>query len=313
MFLAIRPAQASLTRAGPDAWNQEIWNEQGRVWRNGVLVKVWNFQSDWKPEPNTDAGGQNQDGLGGWEPVFHAALWNGFVFVPGAGGTIYKLNERDGSVIKHYSAFSRGIDPNRYVSGPLTVDPTGNIYYNVIALDPIDPWSVDIKGAWLVKVAPDDKISAVSYRKIAPASCSGCGSQRPGINVAPAVSADGTTIYTASLAHFDPVDAYLLAVNSDLTPKWQSSLTVAGGGIQGAVVDLSSASPVVLPDGILYGVLTDNSDRGYMLKFSPSGQYMTEFDFGWDDTPAIYTHGNTYSVITKDNHYDTNGPTTSRS
>ena len=93
------------------------------MWRNGVLVKVWNFQSDWKPEPNTDAGGQNQDGLGGWEPVFHAALWNGFVFVPGAGGTIYKLNERDGSVIKHYNAFSRGIDPNRYVSGPLTVIP----------------------------------------------------------------------------------------------------------------------------------------------------------------------------------------------
>ena len=65
---------------------------------------------------------------------------------------------------------------------------------------------------------------------------------------------------------------------------------------------------MVVPDGILYGVLTENSDRGYMLKFSPSGQYMTQFNFGWDDTPAVYTHGNTYSVITKDNHYDTNGP-----
>ena len=104
----------------------------------------------------------------------------------------------------------------------------------MIALDPIDPWSVNIKGAWLVKVEPNNKIPAVSYKNIAPASCSGCGSQRPGINVAPAVSSDGTTIYTASLAHFDPVDAYLLAVNPNLTPKWQSSLTVAGGGIQGA-------------------------------------------------------------------------------
>jgi outer membrane protein assembly factor BamB len=45
-----------------------------------------------------------------------------------------------------------------------------------------------------------------------------------------------------------------------------------------------------------------------MLKFSSSGQYLTEFSFGWDDTPAVYSHDGTYSVITKDNYYDTGGP-----
>jgi hypothetical protein len=44
-----------------------------------------------------------------------------------------------------------------------------------------------------------------------------------------------------------------------------------------------------------------------MLKFSSSGQYLTSFDFGWDDTPAVYVHDGTYSVITKNNFYSS-GP-----
>jgi hypothetical protein len=50
---------------GPDDWNTEIWNERAFTWKNGLLVKVWNFRTDWKPEPNTDFGGQNGDGLFG--------------------------------------------------------------------------------------------------------------------------------------------------------------------------------------------------------------------------------------------------------
>jgi outer membrane protein assembly factor BamB len=293
---------------GPDDWNTEIWNERAFTWKNGALVELWNFQTDWKPEPNTDVGGMNQDGLFGWEPVFHAALWGGYVFVPGVGGTIYKLNEWDGSLVKQYNAFGGKIDQNRFVSGPLTVDAQGNVYYNAIALDPTNPWSADIRGAWLVKVGPDGAMQAASYATLAPPSCSGCGSQRPGINLSPAASADGKTVYTGSTAHFDAADAYLLAVNSDLAPQWQSSLTVDNGKIRGTIIDLSSATPVVLPDGsVLYGVL-GRTDRGHMLKFSSSGQYLAEFDFGWDDTPAVYTHDGTYSVITKDNHYDTGGP-----
>jgi len=293
---------------GPDAWNKEIWNERAFTWQNGSLVELWNFQTDWKPEPNSGAGGANV-GLYGWEPVFHAALWNGFVFVPGVGGTIYQLNESDGSLVAQYNPFGQKIDRHRFVSGPLTIDAHGNVYYNVIALDPANPWGADIHGAWLVKVKPDGVVRKASYAKLAPASCGGCGSQRPGVNLSPAVSADGKTIYTASAAHFDALDAYLLAVNSDLTPQWQASLTVDNGSIEGAIVDLSSATPVVLPDGsVLYGVLAPGSDRGYMLKFSSSGQYLAEFDFGWDDTPAVYSHDGTYSVITKDNYYDSGGP-----
>src|SRR5262249_2286845 len=38
---------------GPDSWNQEIWNERAYQWQNGSLVQIWNYASDWKPEPNS--------------------------------------------------------------------------------------------------------------------------------------------------------------------------------------------------------------------------------------------------------------------
>jgi hypothetical protein len=293
---------------GPDDWNTEIWNERAFAWKNGSLVKVWNFRSNWKPEPNTDFGGRSKDGLSGWEPVFHAAVSNGNVFVPGSGGTIYKVCEKHGIVMAHYNPFG-SIDPNRYVSGPLTIDGAGNIYYNVLELDAKNPWSLDVRNSWLVKVKPNGTIKKVSYLKLVTQGNSD-GSQRPGVNISPAISADGKTIYTASVAHFNSFDANIIAVNSDLTPKWHTSLTnLAQGQITGAIYDISSATPVVLPDGnVLLGVLGGANSRGYLLKFSSSGQFLTSFDFGWDETPAVYVHDGTYSVITKNNYYKTGGP-----
>jgi hypothetical protein len=293
---------------GPDDWNTEIWNERAFTWKNGALVKAWDFRSDWKPEPNTDVGGENGDGLFGWEPVFHAALWSGNLYIPGLGGTIYKVDETTGKKVARINPF-HSVDPNRFVSGPLTIDAAGNIYYNVIELDATDPWSVDVRDSWLVKVKPAGVVEKVSYSKLVTQGISD-GSQRPGVNISPAISADGKTIYTASVAHFNSLDANVIAVNSDLTPKWHTSLiNLAQGQITGAIIDLSSATPVVLPDGnLLFGVLASDTSRGYMLKFSSLGQYLTSFDFGWDDTPAVYVHNGTYSVITKNNYYSTSGP-----
>jgi outer membrane protein assembly factor BamB len=123
-----------------------------------------------------------------------------------------------------------------------------------------------------------------------------CLSQRPGVNITPAIAPDGT-IYTVSVAHspFASRYAYVLAVNPDLTPKWAASMrgrlndgcnndtgTFPGsvlpangtpGGCRlganpgvdpstnqppaGRVIDASSSAPVVAPDGsVLYGSYT---------------------------------------------------------
>src|ERR1700726_5074319 len=87
-------------------WETQIWNEERLTWNGSALNQVWAFQSDWKPAPYGTL-----SGLGpGWEPVFHAALSGSFIYVPGAGGTVYKLNKSNGSVAAHINPFGTSVD-----------------------------------------------------------------------------------------------------------------------------------------------------------------------------------------------------------
>lgn len=167
-----------------------------------------------------------------------------------------------------------------------------------------------------------------------------CGLVRAGVNVAPAIAPDGT-IYTVARVDNSPRYGWVVAVNPDLTPKWHTSmrnLFSDGCGVlvpiassttpekgkcrfganvgvapetnrpgDGNVLDQSSSSPTVTPDGnVLYGAYTRyNIARGHLIKFNGStGAVMAFFDFGWDSTPAIFPHDGTYSIVIKDNHYD---------
>lgn len=73
----------------------------------------------------------------------------------------------------------------------------------------------------------------------------------------------------------------------------------------GRVDDTSSSSPMVLPDGtVIYGAFTTyNTFRGHLMHFGAGGDYLGNYDFGWDVTPAAFAHDGTFSVIVKDNHY----------
>ncbi len=363
-------------QCGPNAWGQLKWNVVRYNWNNGQPVPQWTFSTDWKPEPNATAVQYGFIGLIGWEPVFHPALANGYLYVPGAAGTIWKVDKTTGKYVTHIKPFGGGqTATNTFVSGPLTADGQGNIYYNVIQLNTLDgnPWNQnDVANAWLVKVTSGDQPSTVTFATLVPDAppgssykCPGtffdlgdggaslpwpptptskpstqlCGSQRPPINVAPAVAPDGT-IYTVSVAHFNTMEAFLIAVNPDLTLKWdvtlQKHLTdgcgvllpIAAEGVDnepnscrygttpgvdpttnakgsGTVEDEASATPTVLPDGsVIFGV-TDNYDygRGHLLHFDSTGKYINAYTFGWDSTGAVYTHDNTFSVVIKDNHY----------
>lgn len=354
-YISCSPPGSGVPRpCGVEAWDQQVWEMWAMRWRNDRLVERWAYVSDWKPVPN--AGG----GLGGWEPVFHGALNGNDVWVPAAGGDVVQLRRRNGEVRKRHQPFSSETNPSRYTTGPITIDDRGNVLYNVIEFDPANPWGADIRGAWLVRIARNGTISTVSYKDLvpdAPTQCRGtfggqqlpwppsadarpgltaCMSQRPGVNVAPAVAPDGT-IYTVSRGHAPAGSrySYLIAINRDLTVKWSASLRdrlrdgcgvslpigLPGGcragtpatGVDpttnelpaGQVSDLSTASPVVAPDGsILYGAVTQyNHQRGHLMQFSSTGEFRNSYTFGWDTTPAIYEHGGTYSVILKENNY----------
>lgn len=292
---------------GPNTWNMMGWCEARFSWTNGTLSEQWAFKSDWKPEPNgayNGTPGYSSPGLQNWEPVFHPALANNFLYVPGAGGTVWKVDKNTGASVSHINPFSGAggvVASNTYTSGPLAPDASGNVFYNVIQFADSgagNPWSNDVVNAWLVEVASDDSTRAVAYSSLAPSSGTG-GSQRPGVNVAPAIAPDGT-VYTASRAHMQGSQSYVISVNPQtLTANWAVPLNAAGNAV---IVDEASSSPSVAPDGsVLYGVLDGtNFGKGHTVHFDAKGKFLNSYPWGWDETPAIWAHDGTYSVLMKD-------------
>lgn len=367
-FVSCSPAgSGEPAPCGVDAWNTEIWRETKWSWQGGALTRQWTFSSDWTPPPNGWP-------TSGWEPVFHAVLTGDYLLVPGAGGSIWAVDRGTGDPVKRVDPFEGEARERTYVAGPLTVTAGGDVYYHVLRLPllppgagapnaPETPWDLDVEGAWLVHVAPDGATRKVAFSDLvdtapsASAGCPGgfsrdslpwppapdaeagtlpCGTQRPGLNVAPAVAEDGT-IYTVSRAHYAGRTSYVVAVNPDLTPRWSVSLAghlhdgcgtdtlppngEPGGCAEGApegvdpstnrppaaiIADSSTASPVVTPDGgVLYGAYTRyNFSRGHLFRFTSEGKFAGAYPFGWDITPAIHEHDNTYSILLKENNYE---------
>lgn len=343
-----------------NTFSQMNWAENKLSWSNGTLVQAWSFSSDWK------APGSYADF---WEPVFHAVLANGALYVPGAGGTIFRVDKSTGAQVARINPFS-AIDSNTYTAGPITADSSGNLYYNVVKLQPGGGfYSKDSVDSWLVKVTPNNSTTKVSYFVLTPgapgpddpcevsfsqslapwppsptavAPTVRCGPIRVALNIAPAIAADGT-IYSIARSHgaFSNRSAFLVAVNPNLTSKWAASLNnrftdgcgvpISQGGVLppngqpggcraganlgvdpgvnhaggGRVLDDSSASPTVAPDGsIFYGAYSRyNYAQGHLMHFSASGAYLGAYRFGWDLTAGIAPHGGTYSVVIKDNQY----------
>jgi hypothetical protein len=352
-------------------YSTQLWHQNKYSWHSGALVKQWTFNTDWFAPGSTNLF---------WEPVYHAALANGFLYDPGRGGTIFKINKATGAVVKRINPFGTTIDANTFTASPLTADASGNIYYNVVKItsNTDNAWLVDdVVDSWLVKVTPNDTVTKVSYSTLlsqaqikgeavprandrckvsftnaqlpwppqpnSNPSTTPCGTQRAALNIAPAIASNGT-IYTISKAHNVSRYNYLVAVNPNMTGKWAASFrgrlndgcgvsfpigNPGGAGANGGcsagatfgvdpgtneppparVLDDSSSSPTIAPDGsIYYGAYSRyNWAQGHMLHFSSNGDFLNAFNFGWDNTPAIYPHGGTFSVIFKNNHYGGEG------
>ena len=218
-----------------DAWDQQIWTVQHFAWESGALTPKQKFGSSWKPPP--------WQVVAGWEPVFQPAVHEQVVWVPGASGTVLKL-DRQLVVQQAINPFTDS-NVNRFVTGPLVVDADGTLVYNVIELDPLMPQTADAKG-WLVRVPPTGSPTKVLYQDIVtgaptpsdlcptsfragnipgpypatvPVPTRPCGSQRPGFNSGPAIGPGGV-IFLVSRAHFAQNESALVALNPDLSPRW---------------------------------------------------------------------------------------------
>ncbi len=250
---------------GHDSWDTLVWGETYYHWQAGALVQVSSFQSDWKPEPVAFAY---------WEPLFHAALDGDVLWVPGAGGTVYQVDRHTMTSLGQVNPFG-SIDANTFVAGPITVGPDGTVLYNVVH---VASDLSDVSGV-LVRIPPDGgAVQAVDYSQLMlnppppDGGCLGgyydegaadsfpwppaddhrvtitCGSLRPGLNIAPAVGADGT-IFTVAMPHNAPNAGVLLALYPDLTPKWSASLQEILDDGCGVLIPADAQDNGALPDG----------------------------------------------------------------
>ncbi|BDG02133.1 hypothetical protein [Anaeromyxobacter oryzae] len=361
-YVACTPPGTPGPACGPAAWATQTWGERGWRWQGGALGAVWAFESDWKPPPDGPT-------LAGWEPVFHAALVGtagSLVAVPGARGTLHLVDRASGELVRTVAPL--GDDPDTYVAGPVTADAAGNAWYTGIRLDPVDPWGDSGRDAdgFLCEVRPDGTFRVARFADLVPGAptpgdtcetayassapppwppvdATGaplptrtirCGAQRPQVNAAPAIGADGT-VFVISRAHRAARTAFVVAVTPELAPRWATSLAhrlADGCGVRvpygtgpdacrpgtaqgvdpetnaapsGLALDQSTSSPVALPDGgVLYGAYTAyNGERGHLFRLGADGAPLGTYDFGWDITPAVFAHGGTFSIVLKDNDY----------
>ena len=236
------PGSGQPAPCGFDDTDQLVWQQQALQWRHGRLVSRWTFTTDWKPLP------------GSFEGLFQPAMSGRYLFVPAAGGTLFQVDKDTGRAVRRIDPFGGPVDPARYVSGGITVDRHGTLYYNVVRPQPAG----DDADSWLVAVSDDGRFRRVGYRSLIPGApgpadlCYGtffsmtpqperpwppapqpdgsptlpprspCLSQRAATNVAPAVGPDGT-VYTVSHARSSAY-AYVVALRPDLRLKWATSL-----------------------------------------------------------------------------------------
>lgn len=207
----------------------------------------------------------------------------------------------------NYNANPTAYNQHVMIDTPITADEAGNLYFGfyVTGTTPIGLKSgiarigADGQGTWISAgtAAGDNEITQVAQ------------------NCAPAVSADGTTIY---IGVSDGGAGYLLALDSTtLALKHKVRLKDPRNGADAIVFDDSSASPTIGPDGdVFYGVVESDfgghNGRGWLLHFSADlSQSKTPGSFGWDDTVSIvptsavpsYSGTSPYLILTKYNNY----------
>jgi outer membrane protein assembly factor BamB len=221
-----------------------VWHQRGLRWRHGALEERWTFASDFRASPIAGADGA----------LFQAALGDHTLWVPGAGGTLWKLDKHTGHVRGRVNPFGSAIDPDIYIHGGVTIDRHGNVYYSAVKLDPVNPRTADVLGAWLVRVSAHGRVRKVDYTRLIPGApaasdpCyltfralvprppfpwppvspalppqTACLSQRPPLDASPAVGADGT-VFVVTRAHAADNYSYMVALRPDLSLRWATSM-----------------------------------------------------------------------------------------
>jgi hypothetical protein len=257
-----------------------------------------------------------------WMPPFGPAVaQSDHLIMPGNGGTVYLINNPNSSGatiasqwafygIANYQANPSAYNSTVMIDTPITAGPDGTIYFGfeVTGANPSN-----IVGGGIARI---DKNGNGSWVQANTAASDNTVTKVP-LASAPALSKDGSTLYV-SVNEGGNYYGYLLGLNSTtLATKYKVFLKDPrnNNANSAGLLDVSTASPMVAPDGtVFYGIFGNpyNGSRGFLTHWS--ADLTTEYTpgaFGWDDTVSIVPasmvpgyHGtSSYLVFTKYNNY----------
>lgn len=284
---------------------QGTFRFEARSGSNGALM--WQENSDYIVPPHN------------WFPSFNLTLTaNSRVYAPGAGGKLFYRDNVDSATgtlqtavfygANVYNAARAELDAAVMVSTPITVDANGNAFFGFF----VNAANSAGLSSGVARLAANGSGSWQSASTLA----NDVNVDRVAMNSAPALSADGATLYIAVATAQQR--GYLLALDSaTLAPVTRVALVDPKSGAPARVTGDSTSSPAIGPDGDVYfGVLESaqsaNNARGWMLHFNAAlTQSKIPGAFGWDNTPSIipaaavpqYTGPSTYLLASKYNNY----------
>lgn len=263
-----------------------------------------------------------------WIPTFNLVLTTGpngpRLYYPGAGGTLWFIDNPDttpsaptrvafqGSA---YDSHPADFNSTVFINTPLTADSNGNVFFG-FRTQGTAPAPLNSTKSGIARVAPDGTGTFV----LVDAMTSDGNVTRTQHNSAPALSNDESTLYVVAHGN-SQYYGYLVALNST-TLATQAKVFLKdprnNGANNAALLDDSTASPMVAPDGdVFLGVFGNpyNGSRGFLLHFSPNlGTQYVPGAFGWDQTPSIvpasmvpqYKGPSSYLLFSKYNNYAIN-------
>ena len=264
-----------------------------------------------------------------WVPTYQPVLAAGplglRLYYPGAGGTIYYIDNPDSDLpgnpvhqvfytsLANYLANAAAFNSTIFINTPMTADSNGNIFFG-FRVQGTAPAPLNTSQSGFARIDP----SGNGIYVLAGSAAGDAAITRDSHSCAPALSNDESTLYVVVKATSSENYGYLLALDATTLSTSHSVFLRDprnGHATNAGILDISTASPTVAPDGDVYlGIMGNpfNGSRGFLLRFSGDlAVEKTPGGFGWDYTAAIvpramvpsYTGNSTYLIFAKYNNY----------